>query len=102
MNVSLIKPINALEMPQTTIQLFTKNLHKNNKVINILTSDLLIKRGRSGAMHIDGESIDAGKEITVKIIPKGLHVLAPKKVKGEKRPMENDPILSAFLRWFTQ
>lgn len=49
-------------------------------------------------MHIDGESIDAGKEITVKIIPKGLHVLAPKRRKGRKRPLENDPVLSVFLR----
>ncbi|MGV8963096.1 MAG: diacylglycerol/lipid kinase family protein [Candidatus Saccharimonadaceae bacterium] len=101
MNISLIKPINALEMPQTTIQLFTKSLHKNSKVINILTSDLLIKRNRSGVMHVDGESIDAGKEINVKIIPKGLHVLAPKKTKGSKRPAENDPLLSVFTRWFT-
>ena len=101
MNVALIKPINAFEMPQTTIQLFTKSLHKNNKVIHFLTSDLVIKRNRSGSMHIDGESIDAGKEITVKIIPKGLHVLAPKKEKGEKRPLENDPVLSVFLRWFS-
>ncbi len=100
MNVSLIKPINALEMPQTTIQLFTKNLHKNNKVIQLLTSDLLIKRTRSGAMHIDGESVDAGKEINVKIIPKGLRVLAPKKIKNAKRPFENDPIFGAFTRWF--
>jgi diacylglycerol kinase family enzyme len=102
MNVALIKPINAFEMPQTTIQLFTKNLHKNNKVIHILTSDLIIKRGRSGVMHIDGESIDAGKEINVRIIPKGLNVLAPKKTEDDKRPLENDPIFSVFLRWFTQ
>ena len=101
MNISLIKPINALEVPQTTIQLFTKNLHKNNKVINILTSDLLIKRGRSGFMHVDGESIEAGKEIKVKIIPKGLHVLAPKKKVDAKRPAENDPIFGTFTRWFT-
>ena len=102
MNVSLIKPINALEMPQTTIQLFTKNLHKNNKVIQILTSELLIRRSRSGAMHIDGESVDAGKEINVKIVHKGLYVLAPKKKKDEdeKRPAENDPIFGPFTRWF--
>ena len=99
MNVSLIKPINALEMPQTTIQLFTKSLHKSNKVINILTSDLVIKRGRSGVMHIDGESIAAGKEIVVKIMPKGLNVLAPNKKKDAKRPVENDPIFGEFTRW---
>ena len=101
MNVALIKPITAFEMPQTTIQLFTKSLHKNNKVINILTSDLAIKRNRSGVMHVDGEPIEAGKEINVKIIPKGPHVLAPEKEKGEKRPIENDPVLSVFLRWFS-
>ena len=100
MNVSLIKPINAFEMPQTTIQLFNKTLHKNNKVISLLTSNLIIKRNRSGAMHIDGEAVEAGKEIVVKIIPKGLRVLAPKKKKDAKRPVENDPIFGTFTRWF--
>ncbi len=100
MNVSLIKPINAFEMPQTTIQLFNKTLHKNNKVISLLTSNLIIKRNRSGAMHIDGEPVEAGKEIVVKIIPKGLRVLAPKKKKDAKRPVENDPIFGTFTRWF--
>lgn len=99
MNVSLIKPINALEMPQTTIQLFTKNLHKNNKVIQILTSNLIIRRNRSGVMHIDGESVEAGKEIVVKIAHKGLKVVAPEKKENAKRPSENDPILNAFTRW---
>lgn len=101
MNVSILKPINALEMPQTTIQLFAKTLHKNDNLIHILTSDLTIKRNRSGVMHVDGESVEAGKEIKVNIVPKGLHVLAPKRTKDDKRPAENDPIFGAFTRWFT-
>ena len=51
-------------------------------------------------MHIDGEAVEAGKEIVVKIIPKGLRVLAPKKKKDAKRPVENDPIFGTFTRWF--
>lgn len=101
MNVSILKPINALEMPQTTIQLFAKTLHKNDNLIHILTSDLTIKRNSSGVMHVDGESVEAGKEIKVNIVPKGLHVLAPKRTKDDKRPAENDPIFGAFTRWFT-
>lgn len=38
MNVSILKPLNPNEIPQTTFQLFTKNIDKNGKMISLLTS----------------------------------------------------------------
>lgn len=97
MNVSILKPLNAIEIPQTTLQLFTKNIDKNGKMISLLTSQLVIHRLREGIMHVDGEPVHTGKEIEVKIIPKGLKVLAPKKLKRGKNDKEN--IFSPLTRW---
>lgn len=98
MNVSILKPLTALEIPQTTLQLFTKNIGKNSKMTSLVTGKLHIKRTKAGAMHVDGEPVEAGREITVSIVPQGLKVLAPAPQKKEKRDNEN--IFNAFTRWF--
>lgn len=98
MNVSILKPLNALEIPQTTLQLFTKNIDKNSKMISLLTSKLVIKRPSPGLMHVDGEPIRTGAEIKVEILPKGLKVLAPP--AGKLRKKENDNVFTALTRWF--
>lgn len=97
MNVSILKPLNALEIPQTTLQLFTKNIDKNSKMITLLTSNLIIKRSHPGIMHVDGEPVSTDREIHVKIVPKGLKVLAPSEVDIKKK--ENENIFTALTRW---
>jgi diacylglycerol kinase family enzyme len=101
MNVSVLKPLNAIEMPQTTIQLFTKNIDKNSKMISLLTRNLHIKRSKPGVMHIDGEPIHTDTEINVKIVHKGLRVFVPSSADLiEKKRRENENIFSALTRWF--
>ena len=97
MNVSILKPLNALEIPQTTLQLFTKNIDKNSKMITLITSNLVIKRSHPGIMHVDGEPVSTDREIHVKIMPKGLKVLAPSKMDIKKK--ENENIFTALTRW---
>ena len=97
MNVSILKPLNALEIPQTTLQLFTKNIDKNSKMITLITSNLVIKRSHPGIMHVDGEPVSTDREIHVKIVPKGLKVLAPSKMDIKKK--ENENIFTALTRW---
>lgn len=98
MNVSLLKPLTALEIPQTTLQLFTKNIDKNSKLISLLTQHVRIIRSKKGLMHVDGEPLEADKVIDVKIIPKGLRVYAPSKAEIMKR--ENENIFTSLTRWF--
>ena len=98
MNVSILKPLNANEIPQTTLQLLTKNIDKNSKMISLLTSNLTIKRSKPGMLHVDGEPVEAGKEINVTIYQKGLKVFAPKQLEV-KPPKEKDNIFTAITRW---
>lgn len=100
MNVSILKPLNALEIPQTTIQLFTKNIDKNSKMTTLLTGGLKIKRSAPGVMHVDGEPIKTGAEIEVKIVSKGLKVLAPSPARIKKKG--NEAIFNALTRWFEE
>lgn len=97
MNLSILKPFNALEIPQTTLQLFTNNIDKNGKMISLLTENVVIKRAHSGTMHVDGEPIETGETITVKMIKRGLSVLAPQ--KSRKRSPKDTNIFSALTRW---
>src|SRR5690554_2151698 len=99
MNVAILKPLNALEIPQTTIQLFTRNIDKNSKMTTLVTRRLHIKRSRSGMMHVDGDPVQADHEIDVRIFHKGLHVFAPDEAETRKR-RENENIFSSLTRWF--
>lgn len=99
MNVSILKPLNALEIPQTTIQLFTKNIDKNSKMTTLLTRKIRIKRESPGLIHIDGEPVFTDRDVTVSIVHKGLKVFAPtaSEIIEWKR---NENIFSALTRWF--
>ncbi len=96
MNVSILKPLNANEMPHTTIQLFTKNIDKNSKMTTLLTSNLTIIRKNKGIMHVDGEPVETEKKIEVKIFPKGLKVFAPQKTEEKK---DKESIFGVITRW---
>ncbi len=101
MNVAILKPLNALEIPQTTLQLFTKNIDKNSKMITLLTRNLHIKRARPGVMHIDGDPVMTDTEIDVRMIQKGLNVFAPSSSElVEQKRKENENVFSALTRWF--
>jgi YegS/Rv2252/BmrU family lipid kinase len=101
MNVSILKPLNALEIPQTTIQLFTKNIEKNSKMTSLVTQKLHIKRAKPGLMHMDGEPVYADSEVDVRIVHKGLKVFAPTPSEIiERKRKENENIFSALTRWF--
>jgi len=99
MNVSILKPLNALEIPQTTLQLFTRNIDKNSKMTTLVTQKLAIRRSRAGLMHVDGEPVQSGREINVEIIQQGLKVLVPSEKKKEK---EAENIFSSLTRWFNE
>lgn len=96
MNVIILKPLSILDVPQTSIQLFTQKLDNNKNMIELITNKVTIKREKEGVMHIDGDPIPMGTEINVKIVKQGLKVLVPK--NPEKRnPLNPQEILLRVL-----
>ena len=102
MNVSILKPLNALEIPQTTLQLFTKNIDKNSKMTTLITRELMIKRAKAGLMHVDGEPLQTDKDVNVKIVHKGLKVLVPSKNIKVRKRNEVENAFNALTRWFNE
>lgn len=100
MNISILKPLNAIEIPQTTLQLFTNSIDKNSKMTSLVTRNLLIKRSHAGVMHVDGEPVSTGNEIKVETIHRGLRVIAPNNSYPEKRRRESENIFNSLTRWF--
>jgi YegS/Rv2252/BmrU family lipid kinase len=97
MNIAIIKPLSAVEIPQVAIQMFSKNIGNNSKLIEIITSEATIEREKPGVMHLDGNAIQTEKDINVKIIKQGLNVLVPKVVPKKKiDPLE---VLTNITRW---
>lgn len=97
MNIAILKPLTLLDVPKTSIQLFTKKIDENKKMEELMTSKALIKREDEGVMHIDGDPIHMGKEICVEIIPQGLNVLTPIN-PPKKHPLDPQEILLSILR----
>lgn len=77
MNIAILKPFGVLEIPQTTIQLFSKNIDNNKNLTEIITDEALIKRKSPGWIHIDGDPFYEDAEVKVRIVPKGLNVIIP-------------------------
>ncbi len=78
MNIAILKPLGVHEIPQATIQLFSKNIDNNKNLTEIITDEAVIKRKGPGWIHIDGDPLYEDAEISVKIIPNGLKVIVPK------------------------
>lgn len=75
MNIVILKPLSVFNLPAVVIQLFSKNIRKNRKMTEIISSEVKILRENGGAMHLDGDAIYAGNEININIIRYGLNVL---------------------------
>ena len=78
MDITILEPFNAFDVPQLAIQLFTKQINKNRHITTIKDKSVKIITENEEVMHIDGEPIKLGKEINIKTIPKGLKVITPR------------------------
>lgn len=99
MNIAILKPLSILDVPQTSLQLFTKKIDESSKMIELITNEVTIKRESEGMMHIDGDPVEMGKEIHVKIIPQGLKVLVPAN-PPKKHPLDPQEVLMRIADTF--
>ena len=82
MDVVVIHPFTPLDAPILAIQLFNRQLDRNEKVTIRKCQRLTITRDEEGPAHYDGDPIYLGKEINIEMIPHGLKVLIPDKRRG--------------------
>ena len=67
-------PIGAI--PKLLSRLFNQSMHQS-KYMEIIRCKEMVIRGGDGLCHLDGEPINLGNEIDLKLIPKSLKVFVP-------------------------
>ncbi|MDR1370746.1 MAG: diacylglycerol kinase family lipid kinase [Dysgonamonadaceae bacterium] len=86
-DVVIISSVHPVEAGPMAIQLFTKKIDKNNRLTCRSSQKVIIKRQKSGLMHIDGTPVKMGRKITIRVINAGLNVVVPLK-GGMESPMQ--------------
>ncbi|SHF87488.1 diacylglycerol/lipid kinase family protein [Dysgonomonas macrotermitis] len=97
MNIAILKSVLPMNIPQTALQLVSKNIGNNSNLVEIITSEALIERESDGVMHLDGNAIQTDKNISVKIVKQGLKVLVPREI--EKPAFDAQSFLTNITRW---
>ena len=95
MDVTLIEPFTVLEAPQMAIQLFNKTITTNSRIHSFRCQHLHIKRSAPGVIHFDGDPKDAGEELDVRLVPKGI-----KMVVNTKEQPYLPPLLRTFADFY--
>ena len=75
MDITLLKPFSTLQSVLIALQMFTRKLSCNSHSVMLRSQKLHVVRSASGAIHCDGDPLEAGKEIDIEIIDKGLKVV---------------------------
>lgn len=95
MDVTLMEPFTVLEAPQIAIQLFNKTITNNSRIRSFRCKHLHIKRSTPGVIHFDGDPKEAGEELDVRLIPKGIRMV----VNTREQPYL-PPLLRAFSDFY--
>lgn len=94
MNVIIIEPFSAIEVPQLAIQLFNGTITQNSHIKTFKCKKLVIHRSKPGAVHYDGDPTEMGENVSVELVPGGLLCLSPSK---EGMPDMEERVQSFFL-----
>ena len=87
LDVTIIEPLNVLDAPQLVMQMMNKTLDNNAHVKTFQCQSLSIHRAQSGVIHYDGEPAEAGTDIEVRLVPKGLRVVVNEEADKSAAPI---------------
>lgn len=90
LDVTIIEPLKAIDAPQLVMQAINKTLDTNSHVRTIQCTSLHIHREQPGVIHYDGEPAEAGTDIEVRLIPKGLRVVVNAEANKSTMPILKD------------
>jgi YegS/Rv2252/BmrU family lipid kinase len=97
MNITVLKPLSALNVPKAAIQMFSRNLANNKRFVEFITPEAVIERGHAGVMHLDGNAIYTGEVIRVQVVRQALKVLVPRTVP--KSSLAARSFITNITRW---
>ncbi|MCR5180483.1 MAG: diacylglycerol kinase family lipid kinase [Bacteroidaceae bacterium] len=89
LDVTIMEPFNVLEAPQIVMQMLNKTLDTNPRIRTFQCHSLHVHRSQSGVIHYDGEPAEAGTDIDIKLVPKGLRVVVNEEADKSQTPMQH-------------
>jgi diacylglycerol kinase family enzyme len=75
MDITILEPFTPIEAPQLALQLFNGTLTTNSRVKTFKAKRVSITRTGNDPVHVDGDPLTTGKQITVEIHPKGIKMV---------------------------
>lgn len=78
LDVTILEPFTVLDVPSLSFQLFNKTIDQNSRIKTFRCKKLRIHRTKPGVVHFDGDPMQAGEDVDVEIIKKGLRVIVPR------------------------
>lgn len=76
LDVCIIHPISLLKLPVLAFQMIAGKTHQSSLVKIIRAKHIKIQRNAPDAVHLDGEPLQLGAELEIKIVPASLRILA--------------------------
>lgn len=87
LDVIIMDPLDMLDAPQISIDMFNKTLNKNTKIKTFRSKHLHVKREKPGVIHYDGDPVMAPADIDIHIVSKGIKILVnPFADKSRRQP----------------
>lgn len=98
MDVIIMEPLDVIEAPQVSFDMFNKTLDKNSKIKTFRCNKLHIKRSSPGLIHYDGDPVMTSADIDIHLEEKGIKVVVnPFADKNQRKP---NMIQNAFAEFF--
>ncbi|MCK9343585.1 MAG: diacylglycerol kinase family lipid kinase [Massilibacteroides sp.] len=96
-DLTILKAFTPFDIGPLAIQLFTKQIDKNGRIQTFKAQQATIWREEPGPMHIDGEAVDAGCKIDLKVLPSALSIVAPTTFKRSLMSIESYSFMMEML-----
>ena len=77
LDVTIMEPFTVLDAPSIAIQLFSKQIDQNSHIKTFRCRELRIIRSKAGIAHYDGDPIELGAELHVKVVHRALKLIVP-------------------------
>ena len=78
LDVCVLRPFPKVMAAFIAVKLMSKTIHKSRYYQMVKGEEIVIKRKRTGNVHLDGEPYTMGEKLKIRIVPQGLRVM----VKG--------------------
>lgn len=100
LDVIIMEPFDMIDAPQISIEMFNKTLDKSAFIKTFRTKQLSVHRKTDGVIHFDGDPAQAGKDIVIEVVHKGIRTIV--NPNADKRLRQPNALQTAASYFFNE